>query len=284
MNTISTTLNLSSLHLEHRPKVTVGFDKAKASIGRAAYYMAIDRRKRYFETEEERDKAALTQEAMHEFGVGRITISVKEQVELREMKRLHGSRPQSLLDIYKLGLATLPQDDVPLKDLARQFKVMKEAQVKAGALKKNSCGQQLDALNALMKRFGEGLASDLRNPAFEEWLMSLPHSPAGRWSFSKALGVFLNWAVDKKKALKESTPLSTFAEPPSALIAVTARNRRCRSEDFAWRRSCKCTSVTPPSKTGKRTFPRTRLSGPQAEVRSPYKTTAQGGWFRPSRT
>ncbi|MCW5548617.1 MAG: hypothetical protein KIT44_06595 [Opitutaceae bacterium] len=217
-------------------KISRGTDRRNLARGHAAYFLSVDRRKRYFHTEAERDEAYQRQIAMHEMGVGRVAVTSRDSVELAEMLKLRGGRPESLLAIFKAGLASLPPVSTSLADAREQFLREKRKAVAAGSLKPRSLKQQRLAIDAMAKETGFEMLADVKNPALESWLTERKLSPKGLHSFSKALGVFLNWCV-AKKYLAES-PLSQIYIPEPAPKRVifevdeVARLFRVATKDF----------------------------------------------------
>lgn len=216
-------------------KIARGIDKFRLDIGHSAFYLSIERRKRYFRTAEERDDAYERAITLRKLGYDNAAVTVREEVALTEMKKLAAGRSETLLEIFKAGLASMPDRSALLEDAIKRFFDEKDAAVKANAMKKRSFNQQRSVVNLLQRETGIKFVREIKNPEFESWLRGRGMSPKGLHSFGKALGVFLNWCV-KKKYLIES-PLSeiNIPEPPpkrsifttmelKALLDLAARN------------------------------------------------------------
>ena len=125
------------------PRLTVGFDKTNSARGYSAYWLATDRRKRYFPTVEERDQEYRVKVALQQFGLGKIETTARHEAVLREMVRLANERGiDSLLNVFRAGLEAMPDHDRPLKEASAEFLEYKQRQVEAGELKENSRGQR----------------------------------------------------------------------------------------------------------------------------------------------
>jgi site-specific recombinase XerD len=117
----------------------------------------------------------------------------------------------------------LPNNTVTLEDASNKFLAEKLEAVCAQALKKRSCDQQRHVVNALMRESGMTYVKEMRNPAFEKWLKSRELSPKGLHSYSKAIGVFVNWCIAKKYLVE--SPLADIAipEPPPKRSMFTVK-------------------------------------------------------------
>lgn len=207
-------------------ELSKGIDGWRKKKGYACYYLSINRRKSYFADAGDRDDAYNREAALRGLNISdgfAEAVSPRDHLDLAEMRKLMAGRPESIHEVFKVGLDRLPKHTMKLVAARDEFIEEKERAVKAGALKQRSCNQQRHAVDAMVREARFDLTSDIRNPAFKNWIHGRGLSAKGLHSFGKAIGVFLNWLVFKKY-LGES-PLAEFEipEPPPKRTIFTVK-------------------------------------------------------------
>lgn len=202
-------------------KITKGIDATRKKHGYKCYYVSVDRKKRYFETLAERDQVFSREVALNELGIGHVEVTTADRADLNKMVELAKERSESLLDIFKVGLANLPNRNKSVADARNEFVAIKESAVAAGALKKQSLKQQRVAVDNMISEMGITSFSQLTNPGFELWLKGRGMSPKGLHSFSKAIGVFLNWCSADARGYLKKSPLSDVEIPEPSTKRIT---------------------------------------------------------------
>lgn len=194
-------------------KIARGVDKTKQAAGRHPFYVSVDRRKKYFATVAERDGEYDRRVALLALGLGSpAPVTPRDAVDLEEMRRLTGGREESLMEIFRAGLARMPAQRCTVSSALKDYVAEKERAVAARQLKMVSFYQLRGTARKLLLKYQH--LGEIRNPSFETWLRALPLSPKGLHSFAGALGVFLNWCVAKK--LMAASPLEEIEIPNPA--------------------------------------------------------------------
>jgi integrase len=174
-------------------------DETQKLKGYSAYYCSVGRKKKYFAAEADRDLFYEKQIALQQLGIGTVEgPSTRELMTLDEMRKLSANRQTTILDIFKAGLAHTPDRPIPLKDARDLFVAEKRRSMEAGEIKKVSFDQLRQNANIMVDGGVFSAFSDVTNPRFEKWLRGRGLSPKGLQSFSRGLGVFLNFCVRKR--------------------------------------------------------------------------------------
>ena len=193
-------------------KISRGLDKTQERNGYSAHYLRVGRKKRYYATAAERDVAYQRAVALQEVGVGVVApATTKDTLDLDAMRKLAEGRGIDILEIFKAGLAHTANRTVPLSEARDMFVLEKRRAMEAGEIKKVSFDQLRQAAARLVDGGSFEGFHDVANPRFEKWIRGFGLSPKGLQSFSRGLGVFLNFCV-RKKFLVES-PLKEVAIP-----------------------------------------------------------------------
>lgn len=209
-------------------KITKGIDTTRKKRGYKCYYVSIDRKKKYFATPAERDRVYSREIAMNELGIGHVEVTTSNQAELKKMVELSKGRSETLLEIFKVGLAALPNKKITPSEARDEFIKHKEAAVAAGALKSNSLKQQRIAVDNMLEEFKPLSFAQIKNPEFETWLRGRKMSARGLYTFSKAIGVFLNWCAAAPRGYLKKSPLAELeiAEPAPKRVIFTVEQMR----------------------------------------------------------